>query len=513
MIRVQLRENTTSLQEVVTVGYGTVKGDANAVMTVDEPVGSGPVMEIVQEDNSVASPPNAPKVDQVKFVAPTVANSNEVYRDGDKKSGELKEAESTRKAVSYIPERAVTPELSNNVTQALAGKVAGVQVQEATNDNVTIRGNTSVTGANELLILVNGVVYGGKLEDLNKDDITSMNVLKDASATAIYGSRASNGVIMVTTKNGDANTIQNETNQNETKTWNPDRLYLKALASAPKEKQYDLYLELRKVQERNPSFYFDVAHFFYNQGDVKKALQVISNIADLGLENHQLYKTLTYTLRQWQDFEDASYTAKQVAKWRAHEPQSLRDYALAVEDAGKYQEAFDQLVKALEVNYYEEMSGQYEGVEDIILMDINRLITEHSGLNSGKLDKRYMAKMPVDIRIIMNWNLIDVDLDLHIIEPNGEECYYGNKETQTGARFSKDFTQGYGPEQYLIRNSIKGKYQIKTNYFGETELTENGPATVMVEIYTTKAGKTVRTLKTIQLGKIKENEILAEIVW
>ena len=496
MVRIHLRETANMLQEVVTVGYGTVKGDADAVLTIDEPVGSGPVREIVQEDNNVHNtPPPPPQVDMVKFVAPTVTEIK------DKKVGE-------EVVIGYAAQKSIAPGLSNNITQMMEGKVAGVQVEQTPNNNITIRGTTTVTDANKPLIIVDGEIYEGKLEDLNKDDIASMNVLKDASATAIYGSRASNGVITITTKNGDANTIQNEN-----KIWNPDRLYLKALASAPKEKQYDLYFELRKSQERNPSFYFDVAHFFYNQGDVKKALQVISNIADLGLENHQLYKTLTYTLRQWQDFDDALFTAKQIAKWRAHEPQSLRDYALAFEDAGKYQEAFDQLVKALEVNYYGEMSGQYEGVEDIILMDINRLMTEHTGLDSGKLDKKYLQKMPVDIRVIMNWNLMDVDLDLHIIEPTGEECYYSHTTTEAGAKFSKDFTQGYGPEQYLIRNAVKGKYLIKTNYFGERELTENGPATVMVEIYTTKAGKTTKVLKTIQLGKIKENEVLAEIVW
>ncbi|WP_417939389.1 VIT domain-containing protein [Flavobacterium sp. RS13.1] len=496
LVTIHLKENANRLQEVVTIGYGTVKGDADAVLTTDEPVGSEPVSEIVQEDNNVYSTPPPPRVDQVKFVAPTVANT-----ESDKN---LKE----EVVMGYAAKRSVAPGLSNNVAQMLQGKVAGVQVGETPNNNVTIRGNASVTNANKPLIVVNGVIYEGEIEDLNKEDIASMNVLKDASATAIYGSRASNGVIVVTTKNGDVDAAQTEI-----KNWNPDRLYLKALASAPKEKQYDLYFELRKAQERNPSFYFDVAHFFYNQGDVKKALQVISNIADLGLENHQLYKTLTYTLRQWQDFEDALFTAKQVAKWRVHEPQSLRDYALALEDARKYQEAFDELIKALEVNYYGEMSGQYEGVEDIILMDLNRMIAEHSGLKTAKLDKKYLDKMPVDIRIIMNWNLMDVDLDLHVIEPTGEECYYSHTTTEAGAKFSKDFTQGYGPEQYLIRNAIKGKYQIKTNYFGERELTENGPATIMVEIYTTKAGKTVRTLKTIQLGKVKENEILAEIVW
>ena len=378
-------------------------------------------------------------------------------------------ATTQKRSVSYSSQSVAAETISKSadISQALEGRVAGFQISPSISSDKVVGSEGEVN-------------FDSKKDSDSEDD----------------------------DEDGESNGIENEP-----KTWNPDRLYLKALASAPKEKQYELYFELRNGQERNPSFYFDVAHFFYNQGDVKKALQIISTIADLGLENHQLYKTLTYTLRQWQDYEDALFTARQIAKWRAHEPQSLRDYALALEDAGKYQEAFDQLIKALEVNYYGEMSGQYEGVEDIILMDINRLTIEHKGLKTGKLDKRYLEKMPVDIRIIMNWNLMDVDLDLHIIEPNGEECYYGHRDTQAGARFSKDFTQGYGPEQYLIRNALKGKYQIKTNYFGERELTESGPATVMVEIYTTRAGKTTKTLKTIQLGKIKENEILAEIVW
>jgi TonB-dependent SusC/RagA subfamily outer membrane receptor len=396
-----------------------------------------------------------------------------------------------------------------DIAQRLEEKVSGIAASSSGSiDKVIFDEKVSMPISQKPLIIVDGKPFEGELSDLDQDDIASVDVLKNTMVTALYGSRASNGVVNVVTKKGESNVINNEP-----KTWNPDRLYLKALTAAPKEKQYDLYFELRNGQERNPSFYFDVAHFFYNQGDIKKALQVISTIADLGLENHQLYKTLTYTLYQWKDFDDALFTARQIAKWRAHEPQSLRDYALALEDAGKYQEAFDQLIKALEVNYYGEMSGQYQGVEDIILMDVNCLTMEHKGLKTGKLDKKYLEKMPVDIRIIMNWNLMDVDLDLHIIEPNGEECYYAHKSTQAGARFSKDFTQGYGPEQYLIRNAIKGKYQIKTNYFGERELTESGPATVMVEIYTTRAGKTTKTLKTIQLGKIKENEILAEIVW
>jgi TonB-dependent SusC/RagA subfamily outer membrane receptor len=385
--------------------------------------------------------------------------------------------------------------------------------------NVTIRGISSISGANNPLLIVDGIVFNGDMSQLEKEDIVSTSVLKDAAATALYGSRAANGVVVITTKNGNTTDrikdgVANDSTEVVIKTtsWNPDRLYLKAIKAAATEKKYALYLELRETQINNPNFYYDVANYFYDNGNKEKALLILSNIADLGLENHQLYKTLTYTLRQWHAYEDALFTAKQIVKWREHEPQSHRDLALTLENNKQYQAAFDELIKALEVNYYGDMSGQYEGVEDIILMDINRMIAEHPSIKTGKLDKKYLAKMPVDVRIILNWNQMDVDIDLHIIEPNKEECYYGHKSTEAGARFSKDFTQGYGPEQYLIRNAIKGKYLVKTNYFGESTLTENGPATVMVEIYITKNGITEKKIQTIQLGSIKENQVLAEIM-
>jgi Vault protein inter-alpha-trypsin domain len=298
-----------------------------------------------------------------------------------------------------------------------------------------------------------------------------------------------------------------------TNTWSPDRTYLKLLKAASADKKYATYLEVREKEINNPNFYFDVAHYFYDRGDKQKALLVLSNIADLGSENHQLYKTLSYTLRQWKANEDAVYSTKKIVQWRAHEPQSHRDYAMALEENKQYQAAFDECIKALEVNYFGEMSGQYEGVEDIILMDINRLISEHKNINASKLNKKYLKKMPVAVRVILNWNQMDVDIDMHVLDPNKEECYYAQTTTEAGARFSKDFTQGYGPEQYLLRNAIKGKYQITSNFYGETTLTENGPATVMVEIYITKAdGSIEKRIKTIQAGKVKENGVLAEIV-
>lgn len=104
-----------------------------------------------------------------------------------------------------------------SVDQALAGKVSGVHVssssgQPGSEASVHIRGLSSLTGSNDPLYVVDGMPLGGgkqsagsnPLASINPQDIVSMEVLKDASATAIYGSRAANGVILITTKKGKA---------------------------------------------------------------------------------------------------------------------------------------------------------------------------------------------------------------------------------------------------------------------------------------------------------------------
>ncbi len=95
---------------------------------------------------------------------------------------------------------------NTNVTQALRGRVAGVQFTDngrpGQNGTILIRGPRSLNGGNNPLIVVDGIFFNGSLADLNPNDIESMEVLKDASSAAIYGSRAANGVILITSKRG-----------------------------------------------------------------------------------------------------------------------------------------------------------------------------------------------------------------------------------------------------------------------------------------------------------------------
>jgi TonB-linked SusC/RagA family outer membrane protein len=94
-----------------------------------------------------------------------------------------------------------------NVGQALQGRLPGVQIsqnssQPGASPQIRIRGTRSLTASNDPLIVLDGIPFPGSLGDINPNDIQSVDILKDASATAIYGSRGANGVVLVTTKGG-----------------------------------------------------------------------------------------------------------------------------------------------------------------------------------------------------------------------------------------------------------------------------------------------------------------------
>jgi TonB-dependent starch-binding outer membrane protein SusC len=94
-----------------------------------------------------------------------------------------------------------------NFQQALQGRAAGVQISTTNSrpgaaPQIQIRGVRSLSANNDPLVVLNGIPFSGGLSDINMNDIESLDILKDASATAIYGSRGANGVILITTKSG-----------------------------------------------------------------------------------------------------------------------------------------------------------------------------------------------------------------------------------------------------------------------------------------------------------------------
>lgn len=130
--------------------------------------------------------------------------------------GQMKRSDMTGSVVS-VGEAAIKKSVPTSIDQVLQGRAAGVNIQAnsgtpGASSSIRIRGINSLNATNQPIFVIDGVVIDSATDDessnplssINPSDIVSMDILKDASATAIYGSRASNGVIMITTKRGSA---------------------------------------------------------------------------------------------------------------------------------------------------------------------------------------------------------------------------------------------------------------------------------------------------------------------
>lgn len=144
------------------------------------------------------------KVVDVRLTFDTSSTLNDVVVIG---YGESRKQDLTGSVANVkMADIAETPVIG--VDQALQGRIAGVDIMSTTGEpgsstSIRIRGTRSIEASNEPLIVVDGVMDAvGSLGEINPDDIESISILKDASSTAIYGSRGANGVVMVTTKKG-----------------------------------------------------------------------------------------------------------------------------------------------------------------------------------------------------------------------------------------------------------------------------------------------------------------------
>jgi hypothetical protein len=279
---------------------------------------------------------------------------------------------------------------------------------------------------------------------------------------------------------------------------------------------YQIYLKLREDYANSPTFYFDMSNWFYTYGDKEAAIRILTSVADLGIENVSLYRLLGYRFKEYGEYELEKFVCQKVIQWRPMDPQSYRDYALALADnletladnREEAQAALDSLYSILKKPYPEKIIRRSRGIEEVVVIEMNRLIAKYKDLDISKIDERLIMKIPVDIRVVINWNMGNTDIDLRILDPNNEECSYRRRETSAGGRISADNTGGYGPEQFMLKKGISGKYHVYVNYFSDRQFTANGPPTIIAEIFTKYADSAEqRQIVSLQKSKTKKKGI------
>ncbi len=266
------------------------------------------------------------------------------------------------------------------------------------------------------------------------------------------------------------------------KPWNSKAPYLAALAAA--EKPFKVYMKLKEEYGSNPGFYMDCSDWFAKKGDKGLALQILSNLAEMELENRSMLRMLGYKLRYMGQLKQARFIFRTVKDLFPEEPQSYRDLALVLEELGKYQRAFDLYKEVLT----RPMQNRFGGVELIVLVEMNRLLARAKAANvnvdTRGLDKAFFCPVDVDLRVVINWDTDASDMDLWVTDKTGEKCYYRRTRTRFGGRISRDVTEGYGPEEFLVRRAIPGLYKVQTHYYGTNSQKMLAPVTLYAEVYT-----------------------------
>ncbi|MDF9828624.1 Ca-activated chloride channel family protein [Ereboglobus sp. PH5-10] len=264
--------------------------------------------------------------------------------------------------------------------------------------------------------------------------------------------------------------------------WSPSASYLDRLRRAPEAERFSIYLEERADHAREPGFYLDVAGYFFDEAKhAPTALQILSNLAELGLEDAALLRVLGHRLTQAGRPDLALPVFERVLKIRGEEPQSRRDLALVCAKLEQYQRAVDLLWEVVSRKW----DGRFPEIEMIALGELNAIIATHEGkIDASKIDRRLLKNLSAGLRVILTWDADNCDIDLWVDDPNGERAMYNHPLTYQGGRMSRDFTGGYGPEEFLVRTPKAGKYTVRINYYGDSRQTALGPVTAQVRLIT-----------------------------
>ncbi len=265
------------------------------------------------------------------------------------------------------------------------------------------------------------------------------------------------------------------------KKWTPDAPYIARLKEAGAEDLYRVYLDERPSYTDSTAFFLDAADTFFERGLNDLGIRVLSNLAEMDLENRQILRILGYRLMQAGRADLAIPVFEKVRALSPDEPQSHRDLGLAYAADGQSQKAVEALYEVVSHPW----NNRFPEVELIALAEMNAVIaTAGQPVDTGPIDPRLLRNLPLDLRVILTWDADNTDIDLWVTDPNGEKAYFGHRLTYQGGSMSRDYTGGYGPEEFSLKKAKPGKYKVEANFYGQRQQVVAGATTLQLKLQT-----------------------------
>ena len=281
--------------------------------------------------------------------------------------------------------------------------------------------------------------------------------------------------------------------------WSPDRPYLRALDAAPLTDIDRVIAEQERQHGDLPAFYFDVANWLEAKGRRPDALEMLRSALDLPTADAETRAMVAAQLLRWNETDDAIALYDALRTQVPDRPQPTRDLARALAQRGEPADLERAMALLTEV-VMTPWEDRDDGIELIALLEANALIPRlaPNPARALPLDSRLIALLTVDLRVLLEWNTNATDIDLWVEEPTGELALYSNPLTKLNGRLSNDMTDGYGPEEYMLRHAAPGTYTVSVNVYARDQIKPNG-ATVIVARLIRDFGRPTQREESIQI--------------
>ena len=208
------------------------------------------------------------------------------------------------------------------------------------------------------------------------------------------------------------------------------------------------------------------------RGHAGDALRVLSSLVEENPGDAVLARDVAFSAMEWGLGGQAVHLLRRVAAARPYEPETYRALAGALAELGRS----DLAMAYYEVGLAGSWDGRFGEFKRILAMDYQQFLRKagraEAALGLAPLVKARLGAVRqvvgvqrADVVVMITWNTDATDVDLHVLEPTGEEVYYGNRNSRLGGELTQDVTQGFGPEMYVLKAAPAGDYSVRAKYF------------------------------------------------
>ncbi|WP_338864492.1 DUF2135 domain-containing protein [Myxococcus stipitatus] len=241
------------------------------------------------------------------------------------------------------------------------------------------------------------------------------------------------------------------------------------------------YRKARRENRDDVTLYEGIARERAFAGDTWGAVRALSSPIELRPKDAEAQRLVGYGLLALGQYPAAAEVFEQVRLNRPHEGQAYLEEALALDAAGRHAEAARnyelvfrghgrmrhpiELTHVAAYHYGRLLSALLRHPRaEAIAAPLRQRLTELESINTSPYER--MRRSPIDYQLTTHWNSDMTDIDLWVIEPTGERCFYQNKTTQLGGQLYWDITDGLGPELYHARKVAPGPYHVVVHFYG-----------------------------------------------